>query len=206
MMNFKRGFSLAEILAAVAVISVISAIVIGSINEGRAKARDAVRVESLNTLKEALRAYHVQFGAYPVGSDTTTGTFCDNDSGTDDCSGETSQEADFLQELVNEGFLSEVIRDPLNKTDGSVNYYIGYAYNANTQSFVLGVPLEKNSPLMHEGSDGGPCNDIYEVYVLTELENITDLQVDESKVGDSSVPCEVQFGTGAGNSSGRGGK
>lgn len=61
-----RGFTLIELLVVVSIIGLLSAIVLGSLNTARAKARDALRIIELGELKKALAIYYADNGAYPI--------------------------------------------------------------------------------------------------------------------------------------------
>lgn len=63
-----RGFTLIELLVVVAIISLMSSIVLSSINSARQKARDAQRVAHLREIRTALELFYTNNGAYP---DTT---------------------------------------------------------------------------------------------------------------------------------------
>jgi prepilin-type N-terminal cleavage/methylation domain-containing protein len=62
----KRGFTLIEILIVIALIGVLSAVVLSSLNTSRLKARDAQRRSSLDQVKVALELYHNDYGNYPI--------------------------------------------------------------------------------------------------------------------------------------------
>ncbi len=71
--NFKNGFTLIELLVVVAIISLLSSVVIGSLNEARAKARDQALIQSIKQTQAALELYYNKYGEYPDNShgDTT---------------------------------------------------------------------------------------------------------------------------------------
>ncbi len=58
-MNFRKskGFTLIELLVVVSIISLLSSIVLASLRDARAKARDARRVEDLRQISNALQLY-----------------------------------------------------------------------------------------------------------------------------------------------------
>lgn len=60
-----RGFTLVEILVALAIISLLTTVVFGAINGSRAKARDAQRMSDLEQIHIALRLYAEANGEYP---------------------------------------------------------------------------------------------------------------------------------------------
>lgn len=104
----KKGFTLLELLVVIAIIGILSSVVMVSLSNSRAKARDAVRLSSLNTVKTALELYYDKYGYYPASNSTsnTWGADCggfrgDNTTNT------------FLKPLIDEGFLSSYIDDPL---------------------------------------------------------------------------------------------
>ena len=66
--NFrKKGFTLIELLIVIAIIGVLVLIVLAALNESRAKARDAKRLEDLHSFEIGLSLYYDQYGIYPCG-------------------------------------------------------------------------------------------------------------------------------------------
>lgn len=61
----KRGFTLIELLVVISIISLLSSVVLSSLNSARAKARDATRALSVRQLKTALEYYYDANGFYP---------------------------------------------------------------------------------------------------------------------------------------------
>lgn len=62
----RRGFTLIELLVVISIISLLSSIVLTSVNSARAKARDARRVSDLRQISLALELYYDTNGSYPA--------------------------------------------------------------------------------------------------------------------------------------------
>jgi prepilin-type N-terminal cleavage/methylation domain-containing protein len=61
----EKGFTLIELLVVVAIISILSSIVMVSLNTARAKGRDAKRLAEIHSLQNALELYYNDNGHYP---------------------------------------------------------------------------------------------------------------------------------------------
>ncbi len=68
-MNFKKGFTLIELLIVIAIVGVLSTVVLASLNNARAKARDSARISNVKEVQTALSMYHSDNGSYPVSAD-----------------------------------------------------------------------------------------------------------------------------------------
>jgi len=55
-----------ELLVVIAIIGVLATIVLGALNEARAKARDARRHSDIRTIQNQLELYYVDHGEYPI--------------------------------------------------------------------------------------------------------------------------------------------
>jgi type II secretion system protein G len=64
-MNSRKGFTLIELLVVVSIISLLSSIVLSSLNTARAKARDARRMADLKQIQTALELYRNDNSGYP---------------------------------------------------------------------------------------------------------------------------------------------
>lgn len=75
--SHKAGFTLIEILVVISIIGILSSIVLASINQSRAKARDAQIIAGVDALKKALELYNDANGRYPasVGDGPRVGGF-----------------------------------------------------------------------------------------------------------------------------------
>lgn len=63
-----HGFTLIELLVVISIISLLSSVVLTSVNSARAKARDARRIADFREIQKALELYYDTNGSYPLGS------------------------------------------------------------------------------------------------------------------------------------------
>jgi len=98
-----RGFTLVEVLVAIAIIGALASVVMVSSGDSRAKARDVERNTEFDQVQIALRLFAEANGRYPDASDGV----CTNDQsfGPSGC----------LQVLVPQ-YISELPTDPLGQT------------------------------------------------------------------------------------------
>ncbi len=76
-MNIKKGFTLIELMVVISIIGLMSSIVLSALNDARAKARDAQRIQSLKEIQKALILYYDANGQYPDDlSGSVYGTDC----------------------------------------------------------------------------------------------------------------------------------
>lgn len=61
----QKGFTLIELLVVVAIISLLSSVVLGALNDARAKARDRALVQQVKQIQNALELYRGKYGEYP---------------------------------------------------------------------------------------------------------------------------------------------
>ncbi len=71
----RSGFTLIELLVVISIISLLSSVVISSLNTARAKSRDTRRMIDLKAVQAALELYKNDFGLYPI---TTGGVYWGN--------------------------------------------------------------------------------------------------------------------------------
>ena len=62
----QEGFTLIELLVVIAIIGVLASIVMLSVNDVRARARDDRRVADIKAIRDALALYQVQSTTYPL--------------------------------------------------------------------------------------------------------------------------------------------
>lgn len=118
----KTGFTLIELLVVMAIIGILSAVVLTSLNGARAKGRDARRISDIKQIQLALELYYDSRGYYPL----TIGT-------------QTSSQ------LVTDGFIASLPVDPSNN---NVYHYAPYAASSNAaicSGYHIGTSLESGS-------------------------------------------------------------
>ncbi|KKS27356.1 MAG: fimbrial protein pilin [Parcubacteria group bacterium GW2011_GWC1_42_11] len=149
-----KGFTLIELLLVISIISLLSSIVLASLNSARAKARDAKRLSDMHQMQIALDMYLGQFGGYP-GSDFLG-------CGTWDVSGDGT----FITPLVSNKFLPSNISDPSLDAGNNCGNYRYYRYpaggagcdSARGAYYVLGIFVtEKMGTGSHPSSPGWSC-------------------------------------------------
>lgn len=67
----KGGFTLIELLVVISIISLLSTVILASLNAARDKARNAYVVQSVNAYRTALKAFYAEKGYYPGQTDAT---------------------------------------------------------------------------------------------------------------------------------------
>jgi type II secretion system protein G len=143
----QKGFTLIELLVVIAIIGLLSSVVLASVSAAREKSRDARRLSDMRQIQQALEMYYDDHNEYP----------------NEDGSGwETSLEDDgeFLEVLVDEGYLPSYIIDPINSGG---NYYSYFKYSAGTngctsskgQFYILGVANIEGADESYTALDDG---------------------------------------------------
>ncbi len=146
--SIKKGFTVLELLVVIAIIGILAGVILASMADARAKARDAKRIEEIHSIQTALTLYYDKYGYYP---------FYD---------GSLNPSANNLNRLVAEGYLPSVPVDPLG---GNSNYhYTALSMQAPSfhtsstptasdlvycNSYHLAVSLEKSNSVINSDSD-----------------------------------------------------
>ncbi|MCK5060012.1 MAG: type II secretion system protein [Candidatus Pacebacteria bacterium] len=141
------GFTLIELLVVISVISLLSSIVLVSLNNARIKARDVLRISDLKQLNLALTLYYDDNGEWPCLGLSGNDTFIDD-------------QTHCLASALVPNYISIIPTDPLYGNDGSTTWGGDYQYNASGNIFLLRTMLEGN-PLQQNAKypNGTTCQD-----------------------------------------------
>jgi prepilin-type N-terminal cleavage/methylation domain-containing protein len=146
----KSGFTLIELLVVVAIIGILATIILSSLSSARERARDARRLSDMKTIYTALVQYELDNGFA-----ATTVSYGGRDRGNNDL----STSGGFMNFLVDGGYLSAPIVDPLNRdVDGSNNVEPGdyaYLYTCRDQGVLLRYRRESDDALVNYSGDFG---------------------------------------------------
>ncbi len=148
----RSGFTLIELLVVIAIITILSTLVLASLNKARLKARDVKRLSDMRQVMNALEFYYDENGQYP----TPDGDGCGGwDVGNKDYP--------FLNGKLPD-FMDNPPRDSVGV--GNCNGYRYYRYGAGSNGcdplkgayYVLGVTDMETSGNPHPLSTGWSCS------------------------------------------------
>ncbi|MFA6897095.1 MAG: type II secretion system protein [Patescibacteria group bacterium] len=136
MRSNQKGFTLIELLVVISIIGVLSTIAMTSLNGAKAKARDAKRLSDITQIKTALDIYYADHGHYPSTGSIYT-TLCD--PGCAGVNGNATSTANWVPDLVAEGYFSQLPRDPAPKDRARGYGPPGscYMYSSDGTQFIL---------------------------------------------------------------------
>jgi len=133
------GFTLIELLVVISIISVLSSVVFGALNDARTKARDTQRIQALKEVQKALELYYNDNdGTYPIVDEVPF------------WQGVISTGADWSADLglSLSPYIASMPLDPINDRIwlAGENTY-AYYYNSNGITYDLVTWLETEHPL-----------------------------------------------------------
>ncbi len=146
----RKGFTLIELMVAIAVIGFLSSMFLSYLGSARAKARDVRRKDDLRNIETALAVYFGNHGIYPTASSAGCGTAMDE------------------TDLVSIGLESDAVMNtmpvvPFNSGLCGDAYY-AFTWNG-AQSIAILTRLENADPgciaLFDWYSTGSYCNGLY---------------------------------------------
>ncbi len=146
MKNFRKGFTLLEILLVVGIIAIRAGIVIVAINPSKqlATVRNTERKSDIKTIYNAINQYYIDNSRYPASLTSVLTEVCDTDTATSshniDCTGMVD-----LSELVPK-YLVAIPKDPKGPvTTAFLNKIINtvYAATGGTGYYVMKDPTNK---------------------------------------------------------------
>jgi len=151
--SLRAGFTLIELLVVISIVGMLASVIMASLNNARAKARDAKRLADMKQLVTALALYYDQNGQYPDSDFAGCGGWDSPGNGT------------FIHPLVTGGFIASDPKDP--KTNDDCGNYAYYRYPAGSYScnsgrgayFVIGARDLEAVNGSHPNSPGWRCPD-----------------------------------------------
>jgi type II secretion system protein G len=103
----RKGFTLIELLVVIAIIGILASVVLVSLNNARAAARDSQRVAQLRQVQTALETYFADNGSYPAQGNQAECIYSWNNP---------------IGILVTGGYISSIPTDPVNDSTHCFNY------------------------------------------------------------------------------------
>lgn len=128
-MTKNKGFTLIELLVVIAIIGLLASVILVSMGSVRAKARDAKKQETFQTISTALYLFHDKTGRMPNNYNPGAGA----------CEGSGFYEQT-MQELINEGILSAVPKSPGGAGYCYYNYGPGNSIGAIMVTYLEAAP------------------------------------------------------------------
>jgi len=139
------GLAAGSMAGAIGILLLLAGVVLPSLN--RAESRDQQRLDDIGRIHECILEYQQQTGTLPGAGRATQAGW------------DSSLESDFLDELVEQGFMKAVPCDPLNDADYHYLYTLEAVPGSVTgaHSFVLGFSRfegQGDEPESEGGSSG----------------------------------------------------
>lgn len=164
-MKYSRGFTIIELLAAVAIIGIVLTLILFSVSESTTQARDADRKADLRTVQAALELYRQDNGRYPEGCNATTdeGVWSGQIDTDYECANGTRE---YIVGLAPE-YIPTLPNDPmLNGTDSGYVYttnpdgsvYKFMALNTVEHDFIENTTATRENPFARCGNMGSGSN------------------------------------------------
>jgi len=170
-----KSFTLLELLIVIFIVTTLSGGLMPLINSGKARARDAQRIQTLDVLESALDRYFIDNGHYPYENIIGEG-FCGFSYNS--CGGgslpslkfDNSASGGWLEELFDKGYTSigdwNDPFDPVFAEDSTSAYNCRYVFPCpsdpcNPQQYLLHCKVESSPDVAR--NDGGTQDDYYEI-------------------------------------------
>jgi len=180
----KNGFTLIELLVVISIIGLLSSVVLASLSNARAKARDAQRVAILKQVQTAIEIHasnnngqYLRTISSNAGRSSSCQTFADTggtcgQDGNGLCSQPVGSWDTSIGILVTNNLLPSVPKDPLNTgyALANRNYCFTYSTFPNGSLFIPGTPSSPSNH-WHTMTCGGEPIGAYEYALLFTTEN-----------------------------------
>jgi|AntRauTorcE11897_2_1112592.scaffolds.fasta_scaffold22572_2 prepilin-type N-terminal cleavage/methylation domain-containing protein len=137
----KSGFTLIELLVVIAIIGILASVVLASLNDARALARDSVRRTELRQVQIALEYYYNEHGTYQVTNSGWNG----GGSGWFGYENGSTYSVAISRVLYNEGFLSEPLVDAPFNSSATQPEYMMYLCDGGS-NYSVSSTLERPTP------------------------------------------------------------
>jgi len=172
--NRKRGFTLIELLVVISIISLLSTIVLASLNDARYKARNTQILQGAYELRNAIELFHSDNGYYPGQNDDYDDVYYAYKSLEADGSYSYGhKDIDDIDSLLGP-YLKEVLKSPI------VDQEYGYWHKAGDRCFgdlyapEYTIYLERNDPTFElnlpgytDGNEGIPGEEDTNYYCIS---------------------------------------
>ena len=123
-----KGFTLIELLVVIGIIGILATVILASVNQARARARDARRERDIKTIQAALAGYEANHNNYPPTASGEINLTC-------------SPLNELYAQLIADKVMDTAVCDPLN----SGSYIYKYEPMSGGSSYVVRYRLETNS-------------------------------------------------------------
>lgn len=140
MKNNLHGFTLVELMVAITIIAILTAVLSANFSDARAQSRDKARLTSLKELQLAVELYKAQNDSYP---DAGCGA-SDSDFADESCD-------DYISNLVPD-FIAELPNDPSGAEAGK-----GFQYRSDGNSYKILVSETVELDTVSEGDEYARC-------------------------------------------------
>ena len=109
----RGGFTLIELVVVISILAILAGALIPRVTNRMAQSRDARRLADLRSIKNAVDQYYIDKGYYPAAQQNAAFGGWD-----------VSQDGDFIPDLLSEGYLQAIPKDPLNDDTYQYRYFV----------------------------------------------------------------------------------
>lgn len=169
----KAGFTLIELLVVISIISLLSSIVLTSVNSARGKARDARRLADLRQIQNALALYYDDNGSYPPVTYGPGGSLAGWEVSYKDT-------ANWLNQL--KPYLPSVPMDPTNRGNEPIDMFFS-PRPADGNFFYMYYNYPSGA------SYGCPWSSSFAVVGFRAVEKMDASSLPKARCGPQSPPC-----------------
>ena len=168
--NKYNGFTLIELLVVISVIGVLASVIIGSLGDARAAARDAKRKGDLNQIRTALLLWAIDNNSDHLMQDSGCGAGAGGD-GYGWFDGAYGGNRSIEQCLIDGGYLTGPLRDPRGGAAGSGDVFRYMKFDCGTTAYLMANLEGSPSP----AADALSCSVYDTLYGMDYMLIITDL-------------------------------